>query len=610
MKYLTSVWTAIIVLFLFVLIRVLDPFLVESTRLNYFDYLQRSHEIIESDQIVLVDIDEKSIQKHGQWPWPRNELAYELNNIQPGNLLAMSIIFSEKDRFNGDLTLSETFQYYPTVLATAPTNQIQTERKLHVGTATLGRYPAQDFTIDYPGILLPIETLSNISAGNGAISSVPDIDGVVRKLPIIVSANKKVYPSFALEVIRTAVGDISYQIKTNELGIEWVRIPAYKEIATLNNGTVYNTYWNKFKRVSISELRGDTLSPGSILIVGPTFEGTNIIPTPVGAMYPHDVQANLIKTIIDGTVLKRPDYFSFVEIVSQVFLGLLCLVLLYQAAVWISGIASVVLIVSAAWLSVWLFSSKSLLFDPTWIIISTILVFSVGAFNQFYNNFKLRQQIKKQFGTYVSPDLVKQLQDDPSLLKLGGERKTMSFMFMDICGFTPISEHYKNNDDPEGLVELVNKFLDVQTKIILNNNGTVDKYMGHCIMAFWNAPLPCENHADMAVKTSLEIIEATKKLNEELKPLNLPPINVGIGVNTGECIVGNMGSESRFDYSVIGDAVNLAARLESQTRNYDGVDLLLSQFTAGACTERQFTEVDTIQVKGKSEKVTVYTITT
>ena len=205
--------------------------------------------------------------------------------------------------------------------------------------------------------------------------------------------------------------------------------------------------------------------------------------------------------------------------------------------------------------------------------------------------------------------MVKMLQDDPSLLKLGGERKEMSFMFMDICGFTPISEHYKNNNDPEGLVELVNKFLDLQTKIILNNNGTVDKYMGDCIMAFWNAPLPCDNHADMAIKTSVEIIEATKKLNEELKPLNLPPINVGIGVNTGECIVGNMGSEVRFDYSVIGDAVNLAARLESQTRNYPGVDLLLSEFTHRASTSGKFTEVDRIQVKGKTEKVTIYTNT-
>ena len=183
----------------------------------------------------------------------------------------------------------------------------------------------------------------------------------------------------------------------------------------------------------------------------------------------------------------------------------------------------------------------------------------------------------------------------------------MTFMFMDICGFTPISEHYKNNDDPEGLVELINRFLDMQTKIILNNKGTIDKYMGDCIMSFWNAPLDCENHAELAVKSAIEVLEATKELNEELSPLNLPPINVGIGISTGECIVGNMGSEVRFDYSVIGDAVNLGARLEGQTRNYDGVDVLLSSETYRQCPNRKFSEVDRILVKGKSEKVTIYT---
>ena len=203
--------------------------------------------------------------------------------------------------------------------------------------------------------------------------------------------------------------------------------------------------------------------------------------------------------------------------------------------------------------------------------------------------------------------MVDELAKNPEKLRLGGERKEMTFMFMDICGFTPISEAYKNKDDPEGLVDLINKFLDVQTKIIINNKGTIDKYMGDCIMSFWNAPLDCEDHAELAVKSALEVLDATKELNKELAPLNLPPINVGIGISTGECIVGNMGSEVRFDYSVIGDAVNLGARLEGQTRNYDGVDLLLSERTYQCCPTREFVEVDSIHVKGKSEKVTIYT---
>ena len=612
-----KIWHAGVTLLLLLTVRVFDPFLVESLRLNYFDSLQRSHPESTSEQIILVDIDEKSIQDLGQWPWPRKDLAFELNNIPPNNLVALSIVLSEKDRFDGDWSLAETLQYYPSILATAPTKQLQTERELHVGTATLGKVPAQEYTVDYPGILLPWEILEKSADGNGAISAVPDIDGVVRKLPIVVSANDKVYPSFALEILRVAVGDISYQIKTNDVGIEWVRIPKYDKISTLDNGTVYNTYWNKFERVSLRDLRGERINPGSILIVGATFEGTNIIPTPVGAMYPHDIQANLVKTIIDGTVITRPSYFSFVELVSLLFLGLLVLSSLtwlpsltknQTLGISVSGIANVLLILAVWAASSYLFSSQYLLFDPTWIIISLVLVFSHGAFIQFYTNFKLRQQIKKQFETYLDPRQVYMLQKDPSLLRLGGERKEMTFLFMDICGFTPVSEHYKNNDDPEGLVELINMYLDRMTQIILKNEGTIDKYMGDCIMAFWNAPLDCPDHAERAVRSAKEISQAADELIEQLEKQGLPRIDVGIGINTGECIVGNMGSTSRFDYSVIGDAVNLASRLEGQTRNYDGVRVLLSARTAGLCQDGYFTKVDSIQVKGKSESIEVFTL--
>jgi adenylate cyclase len=203
--------------------------------------------------------------------------------------------------------------------------------------------------------------------------------------------------------------------------------------------------------------------------------------------------------------------------------------------------------------------------------------------------------------------MVNMLVKDPSLMKLGGERKEMTFMFMDIIGFTPISEAYKENDDPEGLVELINYYLDTMTKIILKHGGTIDKYMGDCIMAFWNAPLECPDHANKAVMTAMEILDAGKELQKELEDKGLPTIGVGIGINTGDCIVGNMGSESRFDYSVIGDSVNLGARLEGQTRNYDGVDLLLSSYTYQSGLSTAVREVDRIQVKGKREKVTIYT---
>jgi adenylate cyclase len=224
----------------------------------------------------------------------------------------------------------------------------------------------------------------------------------------------------------------------------------------------------------------------------------------------------------------------------------------------------------------------------------------------------LRLQIKQQFGTYVSPDLVEQLQKDPSLLKLGGERKEMTFLFTDIMGFTPVSETFKNNDDPEGLVDLINTYLDSMTTIILDNGGTIDKYMGDCIMAFWNAPLPCKNHADMAVKSAIEINIKTEELNKQFKEqgLGLPPINVGTGINTGTCIVGNMGSAKRFDYSVIGDAVNLAARLEATAgrNDYKEWKIIVSEYTMKESKDFNFDSIGDIFVKGKTEPVAIYSI--
>ena len=234
-----------------------------------------------------------------------------------------------------------------------------------------------------------------------------------------------------------------------------------------------------------------------------------------------------------------------------------------------------------------------------------------STFLRFILEFRLKQQIRKQFEKYLDPRQVAILVKNPEKLKLGGERKEMSFLFMDIVGFTPISEYYKNKDDPEGLVSVINDYLNRMSKIVLKNGGTIDKYMGDCIMAFWNAPLDCENHAEMAVKTAIECAEETDKIKVEFKEKGLPDINIGSGVNTGTCIVGNMGSEMRLDYSVIGDAVNLAARLEAQTRNYKDENgkvtpLLYPSFTQEKLENIQSVEVDKIKVKGKEELITIY----
>ena len=252
-----------------------------------------------------------------------------------------------------------------------------------------------------------------------------------------------------------------------------------------------------------------------------------------------------------------------------------------------------------------------MLVDVSWILVTITIVGFHSVFLRFILEFNLKQQIRKQFEKYLDPRQVAILVKNPEKLKLGGDRKEMSFLFMDIVGFTPISEYYKNKDDPEGLVAVINDYLNRMSKIVLKNGGTIDKYMGDCIMAFWNAPLDCSNHAEMAVKTGIECAIETQKLKKEFREKGLPDINIGSGVNTGTCIVGNMGSENRLDYSVIGDAVNLAARLEAATRNYKDDDgnvapLIYSSYTKEQLKEVKSEELDRIFVKGKKELVTIY----
>ena len=603
---MTKWWTVLITIALFAAIDIWNPDPLKSLRYIQYDYFQQQMEPIDVEDIVLVNIDEKAIRKEGQYPWPRDTVAKYLNNGPADSLYVMNMLYSEKDRFNGDQALQQAMANKAVVLSSMPTTQLSDGVGNYVGVGIFGQEP-KGWLYEFPGLLFPIDDLSSYAFGVGASAAIPDQPtGVVRRAPLVIRAAGERYPGLALDVLRVYTGEPSYTIKTGDNGVEWVRIGKQDPITTDSFAQLNIAYWNKFKQVSIV----DPLPAGKVLIFGVTAEGySNPVPTPTGGLYPHVIQGHLVNTALSGVQIQEPDWTPIAELLALVLIGLVIFAVVYTTPTLLAGSISLGILCACILVPLHVWNSALLFFDTTLLFLSSLVVFAQSSFNKYYVTYQQKQQIKKQFGTYLSPDMVRMLQDDPSLLKLGGERREMSFMFMDICGFTPISEHYKNNDDPEGLVELVNKFLDLQTKIILNNNGTVDKYMGDCIMAFWNAPLPCDNHADMAVKTSIEIIEATKELNEELKPLGLPPINVGIGVNTGDCIVGNMGSEVRFDYSVIGDAVNLAARLESQTRNYAGVDLLLSSFTRDSCTEGTFTEVDRIKVKGKTEEVTIYTNT-
>ena len=608
MKYLTSIWTTILIGITLLGVRISDPQLLEQFRLSIFDQYIQSIPVEQSNDIVLINISESSLEAYGQYPWPRQNHAAVISDLRNSNagMIGFTIMFPEEDRFGGDDIFASWIKNNGVILSQDADSNGRSSKAPYVGYATFG-YSGDvlDLTYRYGGLITNIDKLESEAWGAGLLNGAPEVDNLTRRIPLMSQVNGDLYPSFALETVRAMQDKKSYTIKLNEAGIESIVLRPFI-IPTDERGSIWLKWNTQFESIDydgkpLPDLKGKTA------IIGVTAKG--IVPqvsTPAGLLYPHEIQANALQTIISDKPISRPQWTYLAELAMILIGSLLIVLTVYYLPIWVGAVSFVASAIAVSFASYYAWYEFSILLDLSATLIIYILLLTSASFNNFYKQFVLRQQIKKQFGTYVSPDLVKQLQKDPSLLRLGGERKEMTFMFMDICGFTPISEHYKNNDDPEGLVILINNYLDTMTKIVLKNGGTIDKFMGDCIMAFWNAPLPCKNHADKAVQTSIEICEAADVLIQELEEQGLPRIDIGIGINTGTCIVGNMGSESRFDYSVIGDAVNLGARLEGQTRNYDGIRVLLGPETYRSSTSRAFAEVDRILVKGKSEKVTIY----
>ena len=575
-----------------------NPYPLQYLELKGYDTLIMSTETIQNENILIVDLDEDLVKAYEGYPLPRSlyaELITKTNAV-PG----ITVLMPDPDirGKQNDLLLSNTMRKVPTVLASAASAQTS-EQGLHVGTAQLGEDPLP-WLYQYQGILRTESILELNRKGLGLVTATPEIDGVTRRIPLVVNVQSKLYPAFALELLRLAVNDPSYQLKTTQEGIDWIRVPSYPLMKTDASARIFLD-WNTtfYKQTGLEFLESPIDAP--FVIFGVTAEGVvNPTPTPAGLKYPHEVQANILHNLINGSAPSTPTWAPAGELFALT-LGLL-LIAVTVSSIYVS--APVILsLIGGSIFGAWYLFQSSYLFDVTGLIIIWFLFWSIESFRNFITQYLLRLQIKQQFGTYVSPDLVKKLQEDPTLLRLGGETKRLTFLFSDIRGFTPISEKYQK--DPQGLTKLINRFLDNQTEIILKHGGTIDKYMGDCIMAFWNAPLDIEDQERKATECVLEMREALGELNERLREEGLDEINTGAGINTGLCVVGNFGSSSRFDYSVLGDAVNLAARLESSCKNYD-VDLVISEHSLVDGYDYEF--LDDVTVKGKSEPVKIYTI--
>ncbi len=599
-KILTSPWTALLTLALVVGIRVADPTFVESVRLRYFDTLITAKEPT-FNNIVTVNIDEDSLNKYGQWPIPRAKYADIVRDLyqRGAGLVVLNVLMPEPDRTGGDGALGQALKEAPVVLSSTPAQKTKNTPRVP-GSAVINSEFA-DQIVQYPGLIANIPQLENNAAGVGITNTLPEVDGVNRRMPLLVTVDGKLYPSLSLETLRVAAGDSTVQVKMFEGGIEKMRIPKFGPITTDSLGRVWIDWSQQNRSFSLTNLPKDL--EGAIVIVGPTAAGiSNPLPTAKGAVWPHEVQAAVIGTMVNGVVIQRPDYADGLEILTILAIGVTLLFLTRWVYV---GLASVVVfVIGSAYGSYFVFVNNLWLLDITAVIGATILVALHAYGVKFVSEFLQKQAIKKQFAGYCSKEVVEMLQKDPDLIKRG-VRKDVSVMFSDLRGFTPIGEHY--GDDVAGLGKYMNGYMDAISRPIMDNKGMVIKYVGDASMHIHGAPIEDPNHARTIVAVGLQMLDAVDAYTKEMEAQGLPPAAMGWGCNTGIGFIGEMGSTDRHSYDILGDMVSTAARLEARCKAY-GVLCIIGAETYNRTKDDFFYLcIDNLQPKGKSVADLIYT---
>jgi adenylate cyclase len=629
-------------------LRVWDPGPIEALRQKSFDIYQIMYPRIERQELVsIVDIDERSLRVMGQWPWPRTVMADMVSKITQigGTVIGFDVLFPEPDRsspevaaatFRGlDDATRERLQRLPgndavfadairsssvvlgqsgyRVSGSAPINRPAAQASI----ATLGPDPSP-FLVDFPHLLQNLPILNDAAQGHGIFSISPEEDGTVRRIPVVAVANGTVVPSLSLEMLRVATGAGAILIKSDMSGVRSVSVQDF-EIPTDGKGRI----WIHFSAPDLSKyisaidlLQGQVPADriaGKMVLIGTSAAGLlDLKVTPVHPALPGvELHAQLLESALTRSTLSRPSSTALAEIMLAALLSLIVIALapkVNAGPLFLLGGMIAALTLSLSW---YCFSYLDLLIDYTFPLTASFLVYSVLICTNYMTLSADRHWIRSAFSQYLSPDLVEQLAHSPEKLTLGGEQRELTVLFSDIRGFTAISESYK--DDPQGLTALINRLFTPLTKDIVKHHGTIDKYMGDAIMAFWNAPLPDAAHEANACEAALTMQDSLKDLNaqrqREAESSSLvAPLRVGIGLNTGLCVVGNFGSELHFNYSVLGDTVNLASRLEGLTKQY-GVLVIIGEKTAQA-VRPQFAvlELDHLQVRGKQEPERIFAL--
>jgi adenylate cyclase len=600
-KILLSPWTALITLALIVGIRAADPSFVESVRLRYFDTLITGQPAVQNN-IHVVDIDDATLEKYGQWPLPRDQYARIIQDLYNRNagLVVFNVLMPNPDRSGKDAVLAAALKQYPVVLPSVPSDRTQNQPRVP-GSAVIGAEWG-DGIVQYPGMIANIPVLENAAAGVGIVGTMPEIDGVNRRVPLVVAVDGKIYPALSLEVLRVAANDTTVQIKLSDMGVEKMRIPKFGPVSTDNLGRVWVDWSQQSQQHSLTELPNDF--GGGIVIVGPTAAGIgNPVPTAIGAVFPHQLQAAVLATMTDGVVIQRPAYADSAEIMSVLLAGVLLLFLTRWVYV---GLATVVILVSGGIVgSVLAYSNFLFLFDATAFAVGTTLVALHAYGVKFVSEFLQKQAIKKQFAGYCSKEVVEMLQKDPDLIKRG-VRKDVSVMFSDLRGFTPIGEHY--GDDVGGLGKYMNGYMDAISQPILDNKGMVIKYVGDASMHIHGAPIEDPNHARTIVQVGLEMLDAVDVYTAEMEAQGLPPAAMGWGCNTGTGFIGEMGSTDRHSYDILGDMVSTAARLEARCKAYGVLCIIGAETYNRTQNDFFYLRLDNLQPKGKTVADLIYTV--
>ncbi len=639
----------VVLLVLLLGLRIWDPAPLEELRLKSFDFYQvvKPREAA-ARPVVIVDIDEASLAALGQWPWPRTivaDLVAQLKRL--GSVaIAFDIIFAEPDRMSPNVAV-ESFRNLDdetkAKLRNLPSNdevlasvmrqsrvilgqsgvpfaspQAGTQDLPRTGFAIMGPDPGR-WLVTFDGLLHNVPVLEQAAAGRGLLTIRPERDGIVRRVPIVMKVAGVIVPALTLEMLRVVTNSGAIIVRSDDAGITGVAIPGL-QLPTDKNGQLWVNFapHDPARYVPAKDVLAGRVGPdriaGKLVLIGTSAVGLlDLKTTPIDAAMPGvEVQAQVLENALTRSLLAHPNYAIALELAAALVVGIAIIVLAPMIGALPLLALGATLAAGLTAVSWFFYSQKSLLLDLTFPLLSSFVIYIVLVFISYLREQVDRRRIRSAFGQYLSPALVEQLAQSPEKLVLGGEERNMTIMFSDVRGFTTISESYKH--DPQGLTQLMNRFLTPLTNAIIDQKGTIDKYMGDAIMAFWNAPLDDAAHEINACEAALDMLDRVEALNrvreQEAKSsgTRFVEIKIGVGLNTGPCVVGNMGSDLRFDYSVLGDSVNLASRLEGQTKSY-GLPIIIGARTAQAAKDKfALLEVDYITVKGKTEPEVIYTI--